>query len=136
MQQLVLPGGAAAGKRRRVHKQHFAVFCRHGIHQHGVSAEGIGLGEHLPGRDTAQNGLGAPQVQIFDVDTAAQHHTHFVDAASGVEDDLMAGKGLGAQLAGLGQGVPLGGGQPAKERRCNVFHKKPRFVVITTEGMV
>ena len=73
-QLFVHRAGRTAGKGGNVYEQHFAFLGGHGVHHHHVAAQRVGLGKGLPGRNAAQDALTAPQVEIFDVDGAAQHH--------------------------------------------------------------
>ena len=119
--------GCAAGKGGNVHEQHFAFFGGHGVHHHHVAAQRVGLGKGLPGRNAAQDALTAPQVEIFDVDGAAQHHAQSMHLLSGMKNDGVPGVALRAQAAGLLQCSPLLCRQALKQRGCNGSHKKPHF---------
>ena len=127
-QLFVHRAGCAAGKGGNVHEQHFALFGGHGVHHHHVAAQRVGLGKGLPGRNAAQDALTAPQVEIFDVDGAAQHHAQSMHLLSGMKNDGVPGVALRAQAAGLLQCSPLLCRQALKQRGCNGSHKKkPHF---------
>ena len=132
-QRAAYPGGhPAVGERTRVQEQHFAVLGGNGVHHQSIAAEGVGLGKGLPGIHTAQDAFGAPEVEVFDVDGAFDHHADLLHPASGAENDLVSGKCFPAQEAGGGELIGSVRGQPPEQGRSRQ-HKNPLFVVITTD---
>lgn len=64
-----------------------------------LAAEGIGLREHLPRRDIAQDAPVAPEVDILDVDAARLHDAHLAGDTARPQKDFALRVGLAARTA-------------------------------------
>ena len=127
-------GHSGVGKDTGAQQQHGAVLGGNGIHHQCVAAEGIGLGEGLPGGNAAQDAFGTPEIEVLDVDGALHHHADLLHPAPGAENDGVLCKCFLPEQPGGGKGIQISRRKALEQRRRNKFHEKnPRFVVMATE---